>query len=131
MLATLASLAGRFVLAPLASLWRWLTADPVRMAFAVLIALCGFLAWRLSTVDESRDDWRDKTKAYEAASLAVKDTDAAADAEAQDVAHDTKESIDAGNERARAAAGASDDPLRAGLDSLRAEGARKGDQTTR
>ena len=68
MFTTIATLAGRFILAPLASLWRWLTADPMRMAFAVLIALCGFLALRLSMVDGDRDDWRDKAQAYEAAS---------------------------------------------------------------
>lgn len=62
MVSMIASLAGRFILAPLASLWRWLTADPTRMAFAVVIGLCAFLAWRLSSVDGDRDEWRDKAK---------------------------------------------------------------------
>ena len=87
----------------------------------VILALFWAYSWAYGN---GRDDERAK---WEAAAELLEDADAAADAEAQDVAHDTKESIDAGNERARAAAGASDDPLRAGLDSLRAEGARKGD----
>lgn len=94
---------------------------------AAILAGALYLAYCWSW-DRGRDHERAK---WEAAAELLEDADAAADAEAQDVAHDTKESIDAGNERARAAAGASDDPLRAGLDSLRAEGARKGDQTTR
>lgn len=51
----------RTALAPLASLWRYLTADPTRLAFAVLIALCAFLAWRLASVDGERDKWRDRS----------------------------------------------------------------------
>lgn len=123
MIATIAALGGRFILAPLASLWRWLVSDPGRMAFAGLLALCGFLGWRLSVVDGDRDDWRDKAKSYETASQIIEDADAIADAEALDMAHETKETIDAQNDDARAAAAGSDDKLRAGLDRLRAQGA--------
>lgn len=123
MFATLATLAGRFILAPLASLWRWLTADPVRMCFAVVIALCGFLALRLSMVDGDRDKWRDLAKQYEAASKIVQDADAIADAEALDVAHETKKDIDDANTRAADAARDSSDPLGAAFGELRKEGA--------
>ena len=116
----------RAALAPLASLWRWLTAEPVRMAFAVLLLLCALLAWRLAAVDGDRDKWRDRARAYEAASKAVKDAGVKADAVALDVAADKKGSIDAGNERAKAAAANSPDPLRDGIGSLRTENARGG-----
>lgn len=109
---------------PLAALWRFLTADPARMAFVLLIALCGFLAWRLSSVDADRDEWRGKTKAMIAAAKAVSDADARADAAGTAKAADTKKGIDDANERAREAARGSDDPLRSGFDSLRKEGAR-------
>lgn len=112
---------GRGLLAPLASLWRWLAADWHRMAFAALIALCAFLGWRLSSVDGSRDDWRDKARGYEAASKAIKEADKKADAAGLGTAAQTKGEIDAGNERARAAATGSADPLADGLRSLRAE----------
>lgn len=58
---------GKAAFAPVAALWRYLAADWHRMAFAVLIALCAFLGWRLHSVDGSRDDWRDKTKSEVAA----------------------------------------------------------------
>ena len=125
------SLAAKFILAPLASLWRWLTAEPVRMAFAVLLLLCGLLAWRLASVDGDRDKWRDRARAYEAASKAVKDADVKADAVALDVAAGTKKDIDDGNERAKAAAANSPDPLRDGIGSLRAENSRGGGQAPR
>ena len=125
------SLAAKFILAPLASLWRWLTAEPVRMAFAVLLLLCGLLAWRLASVDGDRDKWRDRARAYEAASKAVKDADVKADAVALDVAAGTKKDIDDGNERAKAAAANSPDPLRDGIGSLRAENARGGGQASK
>ena len=53
----------RTALAPLASLWRWLTADPTRLAFAVLLLLCGVLCWRLAAVDGDRDKWRAQSAA--------------------------------------------------------------------
>lgn len=74
--------------------------------------------------DQGRDHERAK---WEAAAEMLKDADAAADAEALDVAHDTKETINAGNQRAADAAAKSDDPLASGFDSLRAEGARQSD----
>lgn len=109
------------ILARLMSLWRWLTESPVRLAFALLIALSAFLALRLSIVDGDRDKWRTRAEEYEAASRAVAEASIAADAEARDAAAQTKGTIDAGNDRAKAAAGQSDDPLRAGFDRLRAE----------
>ena len=127
MFTTIATLAGRFILAPLASLWRWLTADPIRLAFVALIALCGFLALRLSMVDGDRDDWRDKARAYEAASKAAVEADKKADAVGTATAADTRKGIDDGNKRAEDAARGSDDPLRDAFGSLRAEGSRKGD----
>lgn len=112
---------GEAIISPLASLWRWLTDDWHRMAFAVLIALCAFLTLRLHSVDGDRDDWRDKARGYEAASKAIKAADKKADDAAVKAAEQTKGEIDAGNERARAAATGSDDPLGAALRSLRAE----------
>lgn len=109
------------LLAPLAGLWRYLAADWHRMAFTALIALSAFLAWRLAAIDGDRDAWRTKARAYEAASKAIKEADKRADDAAVKVAAETKGEIDAGNERARAVADGSDDPLRSGLDSLRAE----------
>lgn len=120
----LLSLAGRFILAPLAALWRWLTAEPVRMAFAVLLLLCGVLCWRLASVDGDRDKWRDLAKQYEAASKIVKDADDIADAEALVVAAETKGNIDASTEQARDDARDSDDPLAAIAKRLRGEGDR-------
>lgn len=119
------------ILAPLASLWRWLTDKPVRLAFAVLLLLCGVLCWRLASVDGDRDKWRDRARAYEAASKAVKDADVKADAVALDVAADKKGSIDAQNQSARDAARDSDDKLRAGLDRLRSQGAGGSGPSTR
>lgn len=106
---------------PLASLWRYLAADWHRMAFALLIALCAFLCWRLASVDGDRDAWRDKARAYEVASKAIKAADKKADDAAVKAAAQTKGEIDAGNERAKAAATSSADPLADGLRSLRAE----------
>lgn len=131
MIATLGTIAGRFILAPLASLWRWLTADPIRMAFAALIALCGFLALRLSMVDGDRDDWRDKARAYEAASKAIEEADVKADAAGTITASETKKDIDDGNKRAEEAARNSDDGLAAAFDELRRQAAGEGDEAAR
>ncbi len=118
------------ILAPIARLWRWLTADWHRLAFALLIALCGFLSLRLSMVDGERDKWRDRAKQYEAASKAVIAADVKADAKGVAVAADKKGTIDAQNQAARDAARDSDDKLRAGLDRLRAQGAGGRDKAT-
>ncbi|PQM29390.1 hypothetical protein CVO77_00170 [Sphingopyxis lindanitolerans] len=122
---------GRAAFAPVASLWRYLAADWHRMAFALLIALCAFLTLRLHAVDGSRDDWRDKAQGYEAAAKALAEADKVADRVGLDTAAQTKGTIDAGNERARAAAAGSDDPLKSGLDSLRTEGRDQGDKAPR
>lgn len=113
----------RGLLSPLASLWRWLTDDWHRMAFAVIIALCALLGWRLHAIDGDRDDWRDKAQGYEAAAKALAEADKVADRVGLDAATQAKGTIDASNKRARAAAAGSDDPLRSGFDSLRAEAA--------
>lgn len=115
------ALAGRLILAPLASLWRYLTADPARLAFAVLVALCAFLAWRLASVDGDRDKWRDRVAEMEAASKVVTAAAAKADTAALDTAKATKGQTDAVTEQARDAARQSDDPLDAVAHRLRAE----------
>lgn len=120
----IATFATRFFLTPLAALWRWLSADPVRLAFTLLLGLCAFLGWRLSSVDGDRDDWREKAKAYELASQIIEDADAIADAEALDVAGDMKGTIDAVTEQARDDARDSGDPLDAIARRLREEGDR-------
>lgn len=84
-------------------------------------AIVGFYLW---AYDNGRDDERAK---WEAAAEHLEDADAAADAEAIDVAHDTKESIDATNQRAADAAAQSDDPLATGFSELRGKGKRQGD----
>lgn len=119
------------ILAPLASLWRWLTAEPVRIAFAVLLLLCGLLAWRLAAVDGDRDKWRDRARAYEAASKAVKDAAKAADKVGTHAAATEKGKTDAVTEQARDDAAKSDDPLRAAAERLRAEGASHGGEAPR
>lgn len=121
----------RTALAPLASLWRWLAADPTRLALAVLLALCAVLAWRLASVDGDRDKWRDRARAYEAASKAVKDTNVKAGAAGVAVAADKKGTIDASNQRAADDAAKSDDPLAAAAERLRSEGAGRGGKATR
>lgn len=118
-------------LAPLAALWRILSAKPSLTAIGALIALCGFLCLRLSMVDGERDKWRDRAKQYEAASKAVVEADKRADAAGTVKAGEVKKGIDDGNERAKQAAAGSDDPLRSGFDSLRAENNRGGGQAPR
>ena len=71
--------------------------------------------------DRGRDDERAK---WEAAAEHLEDADAAADAEAIDVAHDMKGQVDAVTEQARDDARQSDDPLDAVSKRLRKEGAR-------
>lgn len=106
-------LMGKFALGPrVANLIGHLVVGAV-MAGLLYAAYCW--AW-----DRGRDDERAK---WEAAAEHLEDADAAADAEAVDVAHDAKETIDAQNDEARAAAADSDDKLRAGLDRLRTQGA--------
>lgn len=111
------------ILAHLSALWGWLTKSPTRLVIASLIALSAFLAWRLSSVDGDRDKWRTLAREMEAASKAVREADKSADLIATEAAKQAKGEIDASNERARAAARDSDDPLKSGLDSLRSQGA--------
>lgn len=91
----------------------------------VMLALWGAYLW---AYDNGRDDERAK---WEAAAEHLEDADAAADAEAIDVANDMKGQVDATNQRAADAARDSDDPLRSGFDSLRGEGGGQGDKATR
>lgn len=95
----------------------------VRGAVLALVVLALWLAYSWAW-DRGRDHERAK---WEAAAEILEDADAIADAEAVDVAHETKKDVDDANERAAAAASGSSDPLRDGLNSLRAEGSRKGD----
>lgn len=113
------------ILGRLSAFWRWLASDPTRLVIALLIALSAFLAWRLSSVDGDRDKWRDLVREMEAASRIVKEADKSADLIATEAARQAKGETDASNERARAAARDSDDPLRDGLNSLRSEGDRR------
>lgn len=88
---------------------------------AIIGALYAAYSW---AYDNGKDTERAK---WEAAAEMLEDADAAADVEAIDVATATKKDINDANERAAAAASGSSDPLRDGLNSLRAEGSRKGD----
>lgn len=100
----------------------------IAWAGSVLLALLALWGAYLWAYNNGRDDERAK---WEAAAQMLEDADAAADAEAIDVAHDTKDEINAGNERAKQAAAGGDDPLAAGFDSLRKEGSRGSDKATR
>lgn len=81
----------------------------------LLAMLALYLAYSWSW-DRGRDHERAK---WEAAAEILEDADAIADAEALDVAHDAKETIDAVTEQARDDARDSSDPLKAMADSLR------------
>lgn len=95
----------------------------------ILLVIAGALYAAYSwAYDNGKDTERAK---WEAAAEHLEDADAAADAEAIDVAHDMKGQVDAQNDEARAAAADSDDKLRAGLDRLRAQGAGGGNQAPR
>lgn len=89
----------------------------VGVLLLAVVALYAAYSWAW---DKGRDHERTK---WEAAAEILRDADAAADAEALDVATETKGTIDASNERAKQAAAGSDDPLASGFDSLRKEGA--------
>lgn len=105
-----------------------IAAKPSRIAIAVLLAVCAFLAWRLSSVDGDRDDWRAKVEQHEAAAKALAEANVKASEIGVTVAAETKGTIDASNEAARAAARDSDDPLRAAAERLRAENRDRGDK---
>lgn len=96
---------------------------------AVLLAIVGALYAAYSWA-YNRGEADERAK-WEAAAEILKDADTAADAEALDVAAETKGTIDATNQRAADAAAQSDDPLAAATERLRAEGAGRGGKTTR
>jgi hypothetical protein len=83
-------------------------------------AIVGLYLW---AYDNGRDDERAR---WEAAAAKIEAADAKADAAGTVAAAETKKDIDDANERAAAAASGSSDPLRDGLNSLRAEGGGKG-----
>lgn len=102
-----------------ASTAKWVARGVVLLV--ILGAFYGAYSWAWNS---GRDDERAK---WEAAAEHLEDADAAADAEAIDVAHETKESIDATNQRAADAAAQSDDPLATAFGELRGKGKRQGD----
>jgi hypothetical protein len=88
----------------------------------VLLVIAGALyAAYCWAYDNGKDTERAK---WEAAAEHLEEADAAADAEAIDVAHDMKGQVDAVTEQARDDARQSDDPLDAVAKRLREEGAR-------
>lgn len=99
----------------------------VRGVALALAALALWLAYSWAW-DRGKDHERAK---WEAAAEILEDADDIADAEAMDVATETKGTIDAGNERAEDAARGSDDPLRDAFGSLRKEGSGGSDKATR
>ena len=97
--------------------WEWIEKDPWRL-FVIVAAVLALLWLR---ADARADRLARDLKALRDASQAIVEADKAADAEARDVAAQTKGEIDDGNQRAADAARDSDDPLGAAFDSLRAE----------
>lgn len=87
-----------------------------------LLSLYGAYCWAW---DKGRDHERAR---WEAASAKVIAADVKADTVALDTAATTKGQIDDGNERAKAAAAGSPDPLGDGIGSLRKENPRGGGQ---
>ena len=94
------------------------------LASLAFLALYAAYSWAW---DRGRDHERAR---WEAASAKVVAADVKADAKGLATAGETKGTIDAENERAKAAAAGSDDPLAAGLNSLREEGAGGRGKTT-
>lgn len=86
--------------------------------FMLLLAFLALYAAYSWAWDRGRDSERAR---WEAASAKVEQADAKADTAALETTATTKGQIDDANERAKAAAAGSDDPLARGLDSLRAE----------
>ena len=110
MIAFLLPLATRLVGERFAKLAAW--------AFMLLLASGAIYAAYCWAWDRGRDHERAR---WEAASAKVEKADAAGDAAGMATATQTKGKVEDGNDRAKAAAAGSDDPLRAGLDSLRRE----------
>jgi hypothetical protein len=105
--------------------WEWFTDDPWRL-FVIVAAVSAFLWWR---ADARADRLASELQALRDASAAIVKADKAADSKALDVAAQTKGTVDATNERAKAAANQSDDPLAAGFGELR-KGASGGSSST-
>src|SRR3546814_19725084 len=105
----------------------WVADDPWRL-FVIGSAVLAVLWWRADArADRLQGDLTDLREASER----VADADKAADQKASDVAAQTKGKVEDGNERARAAASGSDDPLKRGLDSLRGENSRSDEEIGR
>ena len=100
------------------------------LAWAGVLLLAVLALWMAYSLAYNRGEADERSK-WEAAAEILRDADAAADAEALDVAIETKGNIDASNERAKQAAAGSDDPLASGFDSLRKENPRGGGQAPR
>ncbi|HMO74104.1 MAG TPA: hypothetical protein PKD48_02040 [Sphingopyxis sp.] len=99
-------------------------------AWGIVVALCAlalYLAYSWAW-DRGRDAERDR---WEAAVAKIEAAAAKADAKALTTAAQTKGQVDATNQRAADDAARSDDPLRAGLERLRAEGKAGSDQASR
>lgn len=95
----------------------WIADDPWRL-FVVVSGVFALCWWR---ADARADRLQDALTALREASDRVRDADKAADRKGSDVAAQTKGKVEDGNERAKAAAAGSDDPLRDALGSLRRE----------
>lgn len=98
--------------------WEFFTDNPWRL-FVIVAAVFAFLWWRS---DARADRLASEIQALRDASEAIVKADKAADDKALDVAAQTKGEVDATNERAKADADRSDDPLDAISKRLRAEG---------
>lgn len=98
--------------------WEFFTDNPWRL-FVIVAAAFAFLWWR---ADARADRLASELQALRDASEAIVEADKAADGKALDVAAQTKGEVDATNERAKADADRSDDPLDAIARRLRAEG---------
>lgn len=96
------------------------------VSWGITLAVAALTLWWAYSwaYNNGRDDERAK---WEAAAAKVVAADAKADAAGTVTAAETKGRVDAGNERAKAAADRSDDPLAAGFNSLRKENQPKGD----
>lgn len=99
--------------------WEFFTDDPWRL-FVIVAAVFAFL-WH--SADNRADRLAKELQALRDASAAVVEAGKAADAEARDVATQTKGQIDATNDKAKADADSSIDPLRAISERLRSEAA--------
>src|SRR3546814_6113946 len=86
----------------------WIADDPWRL-FVIVSAVLAVLWWR---ADARAGRLQDALTALREASERVREAGKAADRKGADVAAQTKGKVEDGNERAKAAAAGSDDPLR-------------------